>query len=98
LLSYSLRDQALPPVGERPNEHWRAAGPVLSCPSSDSTEERVDSNRDAFIAPVTLPLIRRHSPSGRTGVLPDALLRHLLPEGEGVAPVAAASLLPPGGG
>jgi len=26
-----------------------------------------------------------HSPSGRTGVLPDALWRHLLPEGDGVS-------------
>jgi hypothetical protein len=42
------------------------------------------------------PLIRRaHSPSGRTGVLPDALWpRHLLPKGEGQPHAVLAAFLP----
>ena len=46
----------------------------------------VSQNREGVLETIfahARPSSGAHSPSGRTGVLPDALWRHLLPEGEG---------------
>ena len=75
----------------------RPSGPEPRTLSSRKPRSRA-TLRAAGVARGRSPSSGANSPSGRTGVLPDALSRHLLPVGEGAAGGDPAPPLPRGEG